>query len=102
MADAEQTGNSGLALLADLEQAGIFLLVYSEQAEEMGVGGSVGTRMNTELSAVTTGSVHGKTGMKQSLSKLISASSVLVEGVGLHVIPSYVTSRSTGTRNVPG
>lgn len=50
LADADQTGNSGLALSADLEQEGIFHLVYSEQAEEMGVGGSAGTRMNTELS----------------------------------------------------
>lgn len=44
----------------------------------------------------------GKTGMKHSLSKLIVASSVLVEGVGLHVIPSYTTSESTRTRDVPG
>lgn len=47
MAGAEQTGNSGLALFADLEQAGVFHLVYSEQTEEVGVGGRAGTRTLT-------------------------------------------------------
>lgn len=78
--------------MADSEQAGIFHLVYSEQAEEVGVGGRAGTQ--TLLSRVT----------KQAECMVKSAllRSAAVEGVGLHIIPSYSTSKSTGTRDVAG